>query len=186
MQFYVSILHWTTFSTFKIFGGGYQERYGQNTVKKLRKLEKLGCRLRKAQIDLKFLVNCSNNSVAPKFLNFHVLSKCFKSLRTYQQCLLSLSHEEIHQKKSNIRVLLKEFEFLNFTSQTEISFIDFAYVPLLFWAHNDKVLKHESTIQQKNLNNLRNRNLIKKKLFLIIVAMFYQKRKISSSEGFKL
>ena len=88
--------------------------------------------MRKSQIDLEFLVNCSNNSVVPKFLNFRVPSKYFQSSRTYQQCQLSLLHEEIHQKKSNIRVLLNEFEFLNFTSQTEISFIDFACVPLLF------------------------------------------------------
>ena len=43
-----------------------KKRYGQNTVKKLRKLEKLDQRLRKAQIKLEFLVNCNNNSV-PKF-----------------------------------------------------------------------------------------------------------------------
>ena len=104
-----------------------RKRYGQDTVKKLRKLEKLDCRLRKAQIDLEILVNCSNNSVVPKFLNFRVATKSLKSSRTYQQCQLSLLHEEIRQKKSNIRVLL---------------------------GHNDKILKQKSTIQQKKFNNL--------------------------------
>ena len=56
-----------------------RKRYGQNTVKKLRKLEKLDYRLRKAQIDLEFLVNCSNNSVVPKFLNFRVANKPLES-----------------------------------------------------------------------------------------------------------
>ena len=41
-----------------------RSRYGQNTVKKLRKLEKRDDRLRKAQIDLHFLVNCNSNSTA--------------------------------------------------------------------------------------------------------------------------
>ena len=71
---------------------------------------------------------------------------CSKSIRTYQQCHLSLLHEEIRQKKSNIRVLLKEFEFLHSTLQAEISFIDFAHVHSLFLGHNDKVLKQKSNI----------------------------------------
>ena len=131
-----------------------RKRYGQDTVKKLRKLEKLDCRLRKAQIDLEFLVNCSNNSVVPKFLNFRVATKSLKSSRTYQQCQLSLLHEEICQKKFNIRVLLKEFEFLHSTLQAEIRFIDFAHVRSLLLGHNDKILKQRSTIQQKKFNNL--------------------------------
>ena len=98
-----------------------RKRHGQNTVKKLRKLEKLDYQLRKAQIDLDFLVNCCNNSVVPKFL---------KSTRTYQQCQLSLLHEEIRQKKSNIKVLLKEFKFLHSTLQAEISLLT-----LLMFAH---------------------------------------------------
>ena len=65
-------------------------------------------------------------------------------MRTYQHCQLSLLHEEIRQKKSNIRVLLKEFQFLHSTLQTEISFIDFAYIRSLFLG----------TIQQKKFNNL--------------------------------
>ena len=44
-----------------------RKRYGQNTVKNLRELEKLEYRLWKAQIEVEFLVNCSTNSVVPKF-----------------------------------------------------------------------------------------------------------------------
>ena len=71
--------------------------------------------MRKAQIDLEFLVNCSSNSVVPKFLNVPVATKSLKSSRTYQQCQVSSLHEEIRRKKSNIRVLWKEFEFLHST-----------------------------------------------------------------------
>ena len=70
-----------------------RKRYGQNTVEKLRKLEKLDYRLRKDQIDLEFLVNCSNHSVVRKLLNFHVATKSLKSTKTYQQCQLSLLHQ---------------------------------------------------------------------------------------------
>ena len=50
------------------------------------------------QTYLEFLVNCSNNSLVPKFLNVRVAIKSLKSLGTYQQCHLSLLHEEIRQK----------------------------------------------------------------------------------------
>ena len=128
--------------------------YGQNTVKKLRKLEKLDYQLRKGQSNLEFLVNCTNNSVVTKLLNFQVANKSLKSSRTYRQCQLSLLREEIRQKKSNIRVLLKEFDFLHSTLRAEVSLIDFAHVRSLFLGHNDKVLKQRSTIQQKKFNNL--------------------------------
>ena len=107
--------------------------------------------MRKDKIDLEFFVTCWNNSVVAKFLNFCVATKPKK---TYEQCQLNLLHEEIRYKKSNIRVLLKEFEFLHSTLQGEISFIDFAHVRSLFLGDNDKVLKQKSTIQQKKFSNL--------------------------------
>ena len=72
-------------------------------------------------------------------------------MRTYQQCQLSLLREEILQKKSDIRVLLKEF--LHSTLQAGVNFIDFAHLRSLFIGHNDKVLKQKSIIQQKKFNN---------------------------------
>ena len=130
-----------TFSVFKICGGGsgIRKGHGQNKAKKLRKLEKRDCRLRKPQIDLEFWVSCSNNSVFPNFLNFCVTIKPLKSSRTYQQCQWNLLHKETCQKKSNIRVLLKEFEFLHSILQAEITFVDFTHARLFLLEHNEKL-----------------------------------------------
>ena len=98
-----------------------RNRYRQNRVKQLRKLEIPDCELRKAQFAPEFLINCNNsfqfapeffincnNSVVVKFLslvlllkflNFGVATKYLISSRTYQQCQLSLLHKEISQKK---------------------------------------------------------------------------------------
>ena len=84
-------------------------------------------------------------------LLFRVATKPLKSSRT---CQLSLLHKEIRQKKSNIRVLRKKFDFLLSVLQTKTSFIDFAHVRSLFLRHNDNVLKPKSTVQQKKFNNL--------------------------------
>ena len=47
-------------------------RYNENTVKRIRKLEKLDYRLRKAELDLELLCKCNDNNIVPTFLNFHV------------------------------------------------------------------------------------------------------------------
>ena len=93
----------------------------------------------KTQIGLVNLVNCSNNFVVSKVLNFRVATKSLKSFRTYYQCQLSLLLEEIRQKKSIIRVLFTEFEFLQSTLQAERTFIDFPLVSSIFLGNNDKV-----------------------------------------------
>ena len=131
----------------------------------------------KAQIDLEFLVSCSSNSVVPKFLIFQEVTKSLKSSRKYQQCQLSLLQDEIRQKKPNIKVLLKESEFLHSTLQAKINFVDFAHVRSLFLGHNDKVLKQKVRSNKRNsiTYSMRNRSMISSKLFLIILAMFHQK-----------
>ena len=48
-------------------------------------------------------------------------------------------------------MLRKDFAFLHSALQIETSFIDFAHVRTLFLGHNDKVLNHKSTIQQRKL-----------------------------------
>ena len=100
---------------------------------------------------IKFLVNCSNDSVAPKFLNFRAATKSLKSRRTYKQYQLSLLHEEIRQKKYNIRVLLKEFKILHSTLQAYVSSINFAHVRSLFLGHNKRDLEAENYHSTKEI-----------------------------------
>ena len=54
--------------------------------------------------------------------------------------LLNLLQEEIHHKKSDIRFLKKEFSSTLVSFQHETSFIDFAYVSLLFLRSNNRIL----------------------------------------------
>ena len=84
-----------------------RNRYRQNRVKQLRKLEIPDYELRKAQFAPEFFINCNNSVVVKflslvlllKFLNFGVATKYLISSRTYQQCQLSLLHKEISKKK---------------------------------------------------------------------------------------
>ena len=49
-----------------------RSRYSENTVKRIRKLEKLDYRLRKTELDLQLLCKCDDNNVIPNFLNFRL------------------------------------------------------------------------------------------------------------------
>ena len=114
-----------------------RRRYSQSTLKRIRKFEKLDYRLRKAELDLEFLLRCRDSNVIPNFLNFRVSSHYLKASLTYRQCQLKLLQEEIRHKKSDIRVLKKEFNSSHSSLQHEISFIDFAHVSSLFLRSNN-------------------------------------------------
>ena len=45
-----------------------RSQYGDKVIKRLRKFEKIDYRLRKAELDLEFLVKCRDRNVVPKFV----------------------------------------------------------------------------------------------------------------------
>ena len=97
-----------------------RSRYSENTVKRIRKLEKLDYRLRKGELDLQFLCKCDDNNVKPNFLNFRLANSRLKYSSTYKVCQLNLLREEIRQKKSTLRSLQKEFGSLKVSFQNEL------------------------------------------------------------------
>ena len=126
-----------------------RSRYSENTVKRIRKLEKLDYRLRKTELDLQFLCKCDDNNVIPNFLNFRLENSHLKYSSTCRLCQLNLLREEIRQKKSTLRSLQKEFTSLKVSLQYEVNLIDFAHASTLFFGINDKILKSKSSVQQK-------------------------------------
>ena len=130
-----------------------RSRYSENTVKRIRKLEKLDYPLHKADLDLQFLCKCDN--VIPDFLNFCLANSHLKYASTYRLCQLNLLREEIHQKKSTLRNLhKKEFSSLKVSLQNELNLIDFAHISTLFFRINDKILKLKSSVQQTKFYKL--------------------------------
>ena len=99
----------TTISTlrnaFRIFSGG-------DYIKKLRKFEKIDYRLRKAELNLEFLVKCRENNMIPKFTNFRLANKSLRFSLTFAHCQSNFLLEEIRLKKQNVRILKKEFDNL--------------------------------------------------------------------------
>ena len=105
-----------------------RRRYGDKIIKRLRKFEKIDYRLRKAELDLEFLVKCRDNIAIPKFSNFCLGYRSLKFSLTYAHCQSNLLLEEIRLNKSNVRVLKKEFDNLCSSLQQQINLIDFARI----------------------------------------------------------
>ena len=100
-------------------------RYGDKINEIIKKTD---YRLRKAELDLEFLVKCRDNNVIPKFLNFRLANRSLRFSLTYAHCQSNLLLEEIRLKKSNVRVLRKEFDNLCSSLQQQINSIDFAHI----------------------------------------------------------
>ena len=125
-------------------------RYGQSTLKRIRKFEKFDYRQCKAELDLAFVLRCRDTNDIPNFLNFRVHIQSLKASSTYRQYQLKLLLYQIRSKKSDIRVLKKGFNSSHSTLQNEISFIDFIHVSSLFLRSNNIILASKSATQQKS------------------------------------
>ena len=119
----------------------------------------------------------SQHCQRPNFLNFRLANSHLKYSSSYKVCQLNLLREEIRQKKSTLRSLQKEFSSLKVSLQNELNLIDFAHVSTLFFGINDKILKSESSVQQKKFYKLLYKKarlkMILKKLFLTSPSMYF-------------
>ena len=57
-----------------------RKRYSGEVLKAIRKFEKVDYELRKAKLDISFLVKCQNENIIPTFLSFVWLTKTYKIL----------------------------------------------------------------------------------------------------------
>ena len=126
-----------------------KRRFGKKIIKRLRKFKKIDCRLRNAELDLDFLVKCRDNNVLVKFLNFHLANRSLRFFLGYAHCQFSLLFEEIRPKKSNFRVLRKEFDSLRSSLQQQINSNDYDLISGKFLKICDLELKSNTVVQQK-------------------------------------
>ena len=131
-----------------------RKRYGSDTVKQLRKFEKLDYKVRKNQGDLEFLKLCQENGLTPKFLNFKLANRNLRYSNSYKQCQSLLLKEEIKNKVSILARQKKEFDKVKSAIQSKVSIFDFAHVSCLFLVGNDSKLSKVRDVHNKKLHNL--------------------------------
>ena len=131
-----------------------RKRYSGEVLKVIRKFEKFDYKLRKAKLDISFLVKCHNENIIPNFLKFRPANKNLQNSVTYKKCQQSLLQTEIDNKKSHLRFLQNEFNCLRNELQFKLNCIDFAHISAFFLSSNDNLLKNHNSIQQKKFNKL--------------------------------
>ena len=131
-----------------------RKRYSGDVLKAVRKFEKIDYKLRKAKLDISFLVKCQNENIVSNFLKFRLANKNLQNSVTYRKCQQNLLQTEINNKKSHLRTLQNEFNRLRSDLQFKLNCIDFAHIPDIFLRSNDNLLKTHDSIQQKKFNRL--------------------------------
>ena len=114
-----------------------RKRYSGEVLKAIRKFEKVDYKLRKAKLDISFLVKCQNENIIPNFLKFRLANKNLQNSVTNKKCQRSLLQTEIDNKKSHLRTLQNEFNRLRNKLQFKLNCIDFAHISAIFLSSND-------------------------------------------------
>ena len=81
------------------------QRYGPESLKHYRKLNKLDFRMKKTLLDLDFLETCKRYETVPKFLKFKVYNRAFTSTYLYKSFQFRMLDYEIKQKKKHLKFL---------------------------------------------------------------------------------
>ena len=117
-------LIWLRFPHSKSLSQIIRRQNGDKIIKRLHKFQKIDYHLWKAELDLEFLVKYRDNKMIHKFLNFRLANRSLRFCLAYVHCQSNLLLEEIRLKKSNVRVLRKEFDNLRSSLQQQINSID--------------------------------------------------------------
>ena len=82
-----------------------RKRYSGDILKTIRKFEKVDYKLRKAKLDINFLIKCQRENVIPNFYKFRLANEDLRNSVTYIKCQQNLLQTEINNKKSRLRTL---------------------------------------------------------------------------------
>ena len=133
-----------------------RRRYNDNTVRLIRKFEKIDRKLRKAELDLGFLDKCDELGLIPNFLLFKVSNKHLRSLKTYLNCCKSSLTEEREHKRSLISHR-REFSSLKSELQLVLNIVDYSHISSCLLQVNKFIGTHKE-IQDKKLHKLLERS----------------------------
>ena len=99
----------------------YVQKYDAVNVEQLRKYEKTRKKIRKAELDLRFLMNCQTLNVVPKFLSFNLPNVNQYDKRCIRKRLL---RSVISKRKKELRSLKKSLSTYEKKIQNILSSVD--------------------------------------------------------------
>ena len=130
-----------------------RKRYGDQTLKLVRKFEKTDIKHKKALLDLQFLKICEDHNVIPQLLHFEVANSNLRFCSTYRRCQRKLLREEIYNKRLVVSKLDKGSKSLYNNVKSNLNLIDFHHVLNISLTSNEKDLEQ---IKFRDLSKLKN------------------------------
>ena len=134
-----------------------RNRYGDASVKQMRKFEKFDFRERKIELDLQFLRSCRDKKLAPSFLRFRVSNSNLRSSEAYAKSQLLLLNEEIKLKEALLHTTRNQTKRHKEILCSSVSTIDFAHICSVAICGNDNRLNKVAEIQDRKLFQLSNK-----------------------------
>ena len=102
-----------------------KKKYGEIVAAAFRKMNKLHFKNLKITSDIKFLTDCIENDVFPKFLNFKLSNELLRRSDCYATCKKLLLNEELKMKNRDIKKAFDLFTTSKRELSTKLSFLDY-------------------------------------------------------------
>ena len=100
-------------------------KYGRQTLKTYRGVEREHFRMNKIQMDITFLNTCLAFKVVPKFVKFKVHNRTFENSPTYRNWQNHLVNCELKRQKKKLEQLKIKFNDTKYHLKSLVSFLDF-------------------------------------------------------------
>ena len=131
-----------------------RKRYDDEILVKVRKLEKLDFRRRKAELDISFLLVCLEKDVMPNFVHFRTANEKLTNSKSYDRCQRLLLNQELDNKKEKLSHYNLDFTNLKKDLCNILSTLDFLFVTSLFLERNAKKIEEIESSQNTKLSKL--------------------------------
>lgn len=123
-----------------------KHKYGAHILKKVRLLEKLSFKCIKVNLDLKFLCECQDSHLTPKFLYFKLSIQRLNNSKLYNQFQRRILHNEIQHKIKEKKKLLSELSHQKKNVKNNISMFDYI--------HLDAVISKSGNLYKQKIENI--------------------------------
>ena len=129
-------------------------RYGSESLKHYRKLEKLDFKCKKTLLDLDFLDTCKRYEIIPKFLKFKVYNRSFASTFAYKSFQFQMLNFEIKRKQKHLKSLVKTHDSTLLKFKNSVNSFDFWILSTRLNHNNDNKIEKAKLIHVKKLTAL--------------------------------
>ena len=131
-----------------------RDRYGEETVRQFRKLEKLEKKLSKISCDLSFLNICARFDLRPRFLNFRLYKRDLERCTAYRDFQRELLFKEITNKEKHQHKLTRQRDETAEGLSKSVFWLDYDHLTSVIGRVVHNCRQHNQHVHSKKLKSL--------------------------------